>query len=355
MTRAARATRLLAAVAPRSSPDARARRVRELRAGTLTAPRWTYTRPDLGEGPAISRAARDELHRLASTELAGLYGARLDEIESEQAMMAAVGTARLGELARARFASASTSVARAATALATEWIGDAPIARSAPGLMSDALDSRSLVSRMRAEVGRLRLPFRVVVDDALGALAATGERTIFIAKGRTTDDEDVARTVMHEVLAHAAPRARAAELTPGIFAIGTARGTDDQEGLALVLESRHGFLTPRRRRELAARHVAVMWMLDSATFVDVANKLSSDHAFPADEALRVAERAFRGDDGTRAGLGRERVYLESFVRVGAWLEASPEDEAVLSAGQVALDAVTVLRPFVATPRQRGGP
>ena len=59
----------------------------------------------------------------------------------------------------------------------------------------------------------------------------------------------------------------------------------------------------------------------------------------------MAERAFRGGDGSSPGLGRERVYLESFVRVRAHLAAHPDDEAVLASGQIALEAIETLRPL----------
>jgi hypothetical protein len=70
------------------------------------------------------------------------------------------------------------------------------------------------------------------------------------------------------------------------------------------------------------------------------------HGLDPADAVLVAERAFRGGDGTRAGLGRERTYIESFVRVRARLEANPDDERVMAAGQVALDAVDALREWV---------
>jgi hypothetical protein len=65
------------------------------------------------------------------------------------------------------------------------------------------------------------------------------------------------------------------------------------------------------------------------------------------EAVVAAERAFRGADGQRPGLGRERVYLGALVRVKAHLEARPDDEHVLASGQVSLDAIEALRPFAA--------
>jgi hypothetical protein len=84
-------------------------------------------------------------------------------------------------------------------------------------------------------------------------------------------------------------------------------------------------------------------MLDGASFADVSWALADTHGFDAVEAVLVAERAFRGGDGVRPGLGRERVYLESFVRVRERFASHPEDEAVMASGQVAVDAVDALR------------
>lgn len=84
-------------------------------------------------------------------------------------------------------------------------------------------------------------------------------------------------------------------------------------------------------------------MLGGGAFDDVATSLVREHGLEPRDAVVVAERAFRGGDGARPGLGRERVYLEAFVRVRAHLAARPADEEVLAAGQVAIDAVGALR------------
>jgi hypothetical protein len=70
------------------------------------------------------------------------------------------------------------------------------------------------------------------------------------------------------------------------------------------------------------------------------------HGVEVTEAVIVTERAFRGSDGTFPGLGRERVYLESFLRVGSHLTAHPEDERVLAAGQISVDAAATVRAVV---------
>jgi hypothetical protein len=198
---------------------------------------------------------------------------------------------------------------------------------------------------MREAVGRLRLPFTVIATPSLASLAATGERVILVAAGRLVADEDATRTVLHEIEGHARPRARSLQASSGLFRAGTERGVDDQEGWAVLLEQRAGLLGARRRRQLAARHRAVEAMLDGASFADVASALVHEHGLVAADAIAVSERAFRGGDGTHAGLGRERVYLEAFVRVRAHLARRPRDEAVLAAGQIGVDAVDALRRF----------
>jgi hypothetical protein len=87
-------------------------------------------------------------------------------------------------------------------------------------------------------------------------------------------------------------------------------------------------------------------MLDGATFGDVARMLVDAHGLDAADAVLVAERAFRGHDGVRPGLGRERVYLESLVLVRQHLARRPQDEDVLACGQVAVESCESLRAYV---------
>jgi hypothetical protein len=215
---------------------------------------------------------------------------------------------------------------------------------------SDDPSPGTLLTRKREEVSRLGLPFAVVVQPALAALAATGESHILVAAGRMISKDDVERTVMHEIEAHAIPRTRAAQGRLAIFQIGTARGIDDQEGFALVLEERSGFSTPRRKRELAARHLAVEAMDGGATFADAVTALVKVHGLTPRESVLIAERCFRGGDGTTPGLGRERIYLEAYHRVKEHLASKPTDEGILTSGQVSLDAIETLAPFVRKAR-----
>lgn len=349
---AVRSVRLLGSVVPRNAPQERARIMSALEAGQSVNPRWTYARTD---HTLLRKALARAGHSLAAEPhpFAQLYAARARELEVEAALASEAGTAVLGALARARFRSLSPQAAGEATILARKWMAEGHEALAAGDagageelLPSDAPVPGSLLTRMREEVGRLGLPFAVVVQPSLSALAATGERHILIAAGRMTRHEDVERTVMHEIEAHAIPRTRAAQARLAIFQIGTARGIDDQEGLALVLEERGNFLSPRRKRELAARHLAVEAMDGGATFADALSALVKEHGLSVGDAVLVAERAFRGGDGTSPGLGRERIYLEAFLRVGDHLRKKPTDEGILTSGQVSLDSIPVLGPLV---------
>jgi hypothetical protein len=360
LVEAVRSVRLLGSLVPRNAPQERARILAALESGQAVAPRWSYARTDHTLlRKALGRAAQ----RLAAEPhpVAQLYAARCRELEIEAALASEAGTPVLGALARARFRSLSPQAAGEATILARKWIAEAHEALSGPDhrrdplLASDSNEPGSLLMRMREEVSRLGLPFAVVVQPSLSALAATGERHILVAQNRLTSREDVERTVMHEIEAHAIPRTRAAQAPIAIFQIGTARGVDDQEGLALVLEERGHYLSPRRKRELAARHLAVEAMDGGATFPDALHALVKEHGMPAPDAVLVAERAFRGGDGTMAGLGRERIYLEAFLRVGEHLRRKPTDEGILTSGQVSLDAIGVLGPLVRKARQTEPP
>jgi hypothetical protein len=347
LTRAAHEVRVLSALTPTDAQAERARLIAELDAGRASAPRWTYAARPHDELRRALDAAEGILERGDLGPVETLFLARTRELGLEAAMCACAGRPELARLARARFEPHAPRVARAASELCASWLAEAPGCGLGPHRPSDAPDPRSLLSLMRAAVGRLRLPFTVVESPWLAPLAATGERVILVATGRLVADEDARRTVLHEIEGHARPRAQSVHAPSPLFRIGTARGNDDQEGRAVLLEERAGLLGPRRRRQLAARHRAVEAMLGGASFADVAVAMVRGCGLEPAEAVIVAERAFRGGDGTHPGLGRERVYLESLVRVREHLAARPQDDAMMASGQIAVGSLDALRAHLA--------
>ena len=347
LARAAREVRLLGAATPIAAQAERRRVTQAFEAGGEARPRWSY-RPSAPDAALrLLAEARRTLVFAGGSPLATLYDERARELELEAELSALVGTAALGVRAGERFRG-GVALAREASALACAWLAAPPLRDSCarePGIVSDATDPRSLLSRMREEVRRHDLPFTVIPQPDLAPLAATGDAAILVAEGRLLSAVDTERTVFHEIEGHARPRARASSCALGLFAFGSARGADDQEGRALVLEEQRGFLDVPRKRQLAARHRAVDLMRDGATFVDAARALIRDYDLAPSAAVLAAERAFRGGDGEHAGLGREHVYLTSFLAVGAWLKEHPDDERVLSRGRIALAALDGVRAY----------
>jgi hypothetical protein len=352
LRRAAGRIRLLAAVTPTNLAEERARVADSFARGDPRAPRFTYERCEHGEVrralEVIARAIPGEF----PAALAQVYSDRVEELALEARIAESAGTPTLGLLSLARFSEGSAEVARESRDQAAEWLlpapglpGGIPPEPPAPTpstTRSDADDPCSLVSMMRREVGARRLPFAVVTSLSLSCRAATGERTIWVAAGRQLTSEEARRTVLHEVEGHALPRARASR-RPAIFSIGTARGADDQEGYALLVEERAGAMGPARKRELAARHWAAVRMAAGADFVEVTRGLVREHDYPAPEAIDVAERVFRGAGATGQGLGRERVYIGAWLRVRRRLFRRPGDEEVLASGQVSVCSIDELR------------
>lgn len=345
---AAREVHMLAAATPENAPAERARLADALRRGDAECPRWTYRSTSAGGRMGELREALEEAWRAAETQSRRdgaweLAAERARELALEAAICEAVGTREVGKLAEERFAPVRREVRAQASRTCAEWLAEEPEVGTGETMASDDPDPRSLVSRLRAEVGRLRLPFTVVIQPSLAPLAATGDRVVLVAPGRPTTERDVTRTVLHEIEGHVLPRARALQAPLVLLRVGTARGVDDQEGRALLLEERAGLLCGRRRRQLALRHRAFEAMIDGASFADVTRELAGTRGVDPALAVIVAERVFRGADGVHPGLGRERVYLESLVRVRAHLAAHPDDEPVLASGQVALEAVDAVR------------
>lgn len=303
---AARRVRLLEAATPLNAEPELARLASARRAGRRPEPAFVYAAPpgtaDL-VGPLESLAAwLDDGAPPPGARLA----ARARELADDARLAAAVGSGALPPLAARRFRSEAADDARA-----ERWArldggpGGGPLVTS-----DDESDPNSLLRRMRSAVGRLRLPVRVVARPGLAALAATGDATIYVAAGRRLGPRDVARTVLHEVWGHALP-ALARRRSPYPLASRPAGDGDREEGRALLLEERAGFLDRARKKELGLRHLAARMAHDAAPFHDIADRLEGFGAPPA-QALRLAARATRG-----GGLGRERIYLPMLRLAGA--------------------------------------
>lgn len=331
-----RRVRLLGSLSPANFGEEVARLEGVWQSGGRDAPRFLYRpEPDLD---GVVSAAREIASRMSGGgELAELYVERARELEIEAEIVAARGTTRVAAIAKRRFEVAA-SLAEEADALAERWLaeGEAEGADAELVRTDDAADPRSLLSRAQKEVGRLRLPVRLVVTPSLAPLAAAGDRLLQIGAGRRGTVTDIERTVLHEVYGHLLPMHRAERGALALFETGSARGSEGQEGYALLLESRAGYLRGTRARELALRHIAARFVHGGGTFADTVVALQG-RAAPLEQAIRIAARAHRG-----GGLAREAGYIPAFVSARA---AAAKDEAIehaLACGRFSVPAAEVL-------------
>ncbi|APR80078.1 Hypothetical protein A7982_05425 [Minicystis rosea] len=304
------------------------------------APKFVYE-PVPGCG-----AVRHALELLAADlephgELGAIYAARAMEMADDASLCEHAGTAGLWDAARRRYARRDRFDDEA-DVVAKEWLAEETPSADDEALVrsDDERSPRSLVARMREEIGKRRLPLRVVVKDNIASLAATGDGFVQVIAGKMLAMRDVERTVLHEIEGHVEPRVAASGNALGIFAIGTARGADDQEGRALWLERANGFLDHGRRREIALRHVAARSVEARAELTDTA-ELLRDHGAPIDMALRVAARVHRG-----GGLGREVVYLPALLRVEAAIARDHAIDHVLRMGRVSVETAPTLAAWL---------
>jgi hypothetical protein len=366
LTMAAAQIKLIRSVTPANADSELALLEQAFRRGVQRLPRWRYDPPPIV--PELPRA----LDALAvflekDSPLGSIYAARARELRLEAELVEAIGTSRMTSVARQRFLGSSSGEladAEEADQLALSWtaggaesgLGErAGDERADQAVRScDIHDPRSLFCRLSIEVGRKKLPVRVCVQEGMASLAATGDGVILVSANKLLSTRDIERTVLHEIEGHALPRARASRAPLALFAVGTARGIDDQEGRAIAIEEKAGFLDHGRKHELGCRHLAARATLDGADFAEVVGLLRARGA-TVEAALRIAARVQRGSRGD-GGLAREIVYLPARCKLQR-LAASPEGlkiERVMRGGRIAANVALLLAALLDEPAGNGG-
>jgi Domain of unknown function (DUF1704) len=277
---------------------------------------------------------------------ATLYAERALELELEAALAEAIGTPGFTALARRRHSIGRTSEWHAAERRAREWASAPELEQASSAVepcfaSDDASSALSLVSVLREQVGRLRLPVRVQVVHELASRAATGEGVIYVRAAERLSGRESLRIARHEVFAHALPRVRARQHPLGLLRVGCAGAAEDEEGRALVLEQRFGDLGPERRRELGLRHLAALAVADGADAHACVRRLEG-FGCGLEQAVALYARSARGAAARGGGLCRELEYLPAWLRVGAAFAAVPRLERWLEQGRASLRAARAL-------------
>jgi hypothetical protein len=346
LVEAGRAARVLPALVAKNAPGERARLVRALDAGEMPVPAWDVEprRVDSAMERALEQAAAIARRELEPS-LGALYADRFEEIALDLAMLAALGDApRVRALAARRYGTGAREIhvdgERTTVAALARKILETTSHEVEPRTLPADGGPRSMSGALRIAALASELELEVRVEPRLGAGAAAGDRTIFVASRRFGEVECV-RLVAHEILGHAVAATNGARARRRILEIGTAGSFADQEGLAIALEERAGALDDHRRRVLAARVVATDRMHAGSSFGETARHLSKDLALPTDVAITTAERAYRG-----GGVARDAGYLFGYVSVSAALAAGTATIDELRSGRVSLAALPTMRALL---------
>jgi hypothetical protein len=335
--RAERSIALLERCRPLNYPEERAELLAALRHGAPRNPRFCYapsaTVQQLCAGLGTVAAVAEQ-----GGAWGALYAQRAYELHLEAAIVAAVGTPQGRDSARIRFGANRGVEVEAARELAMRWaVLPAEVDEGLPRYVSDdAQQPWSLVSAMRRAVGEARIGFRVVTNPDLTSAAATGDGVIVVRAGIELTERAAKRVVMHEVLGHALPRHHALSEEIGLFRVGSAGGPDEEEGRALLIESRLNLMDPERKRQLGLRHLAARSVHAGATWVETARELRGLGSRLV-ECVDIASRAHRG-----GGLGREVVYLESYLRLQSAFASDAAAERPLERGRVSVECGRLL-------------
>lgn len=328
--------RLIDRVAPRNLAAERARLLARLTRGERVEPELQY------EPPPDLRAVRTVLVELARAlesegEIAGLYAARALELDREASLVEAVGTPAFRTLSAARFPEVPDT-APALDALVRSFLDAPPSVAPAELIRSDDEGHpHSLLSILRARIGAARQPVRVELRPSLATIAAAGQDVVLIRPGVLLSRRRAERIAVHELEAHVYPRLAARRQSLGLFRTGSSGSAEHEEGRALLIEERAGFLDGTRQRELALRHLAAAAVRDGASLSDTIALLASHGATP-ESGLDMALRSLRG-----GGLARELVYLPAYLQIKAAFTAEPETERWFENGRVSLRAAQILR------------
>lgn len=285
--------------------------------------------------------------RLLSREcvVGALYMERLDELELDLAILDAWGDPkRVRPLCARRYGRGTERIQTASgevtlIEVARDLLRTVPREPAHPAtLPAEAPKGEPSVAAImaRAVLG-IGLDAEVRVEPRLASLAATGERTVFLA-ARKFSEKEAHRLTAHEVFGHLVVAANARAQSLRLLQIGLKGAFADQEGLALYLEERMGFMCGDRLRTLSARVVATEMLHEGAPFGETARLMHDVHGFSLEASILIAERTYRG-----GGAARDAGYLAGYLRVRSAMIAGSVEVDEMRRGRVSLAAVASLR------------
>jgi uncharacterized protein (TIGR02421 family) len=274
----------------------------------------------------------------APDEVVEIYQQKQHELDLTKEMFAAVGSDKFTRRAIEIFGAPTAEDAGKAREVLVRLAHVTPLEES-----SSAREFAKILKTRLEELGiSMKITLLSSMATRISVDAASG--TICLNKKALFAPQQIQRLLVHEVDAHAVRIHNGACLPWGIFSMGTAGYREAEEGLAVYLEHRSGYLYPFQKKIYAGRCLAVYLSL-SAGFAEVFEELRD--YFDEKTAYAIVERIKRGlSDTAHAGaLTKEFHYFTGPDKIRSYLH-SGNDLSMLMGGKIAFKHVQVMAKLV---------
>ncbi|MFB2972536.1 tyrosine/phenylalanine carboxypeptidase domain-containing protein [Aerosakkonema sp. BLCC-F183] len=207
------------------------------------------------------------------------------------------------------------------------------------------IPSEDMAARMRKALTEAGLTdWCVIISNAMSARISVRsiDKQVKVNAEYLFSPSELKRLLVHEIGTHVF-RAVNGDLQPlRLLRFGLCNYLLTEEGLANYHEASYGVQSPADQRRYALRVIAADMSLNHS-FYEVFHELVQYTTL--DEAFDIVARAKRGfiDTNVPGCHVKDKVYLEGFRQVSAYLERYPDDYSLLMCGKVALSMLPELR------------
>lgn len=177
-----------------------------------------------------------------------------------------------------------------------------------------------------------------VRDDVEGIMVSRG--TLNINENFSVNKDRAFSLLQHEVGTHVVTYYNGKAQPLKLFYIGVPGYEELQEGLAVLAEYLTGGLTSSRMRTIAARVIAVDYMVKGKTFIDTFRLLMDRYHFTERSAFFITTRVYRG-----GGLTKDAVYLKGLLNVIKYIQEG-KDLSQLLIGKIRQDYLPYVQELI---------
>lgn len=177
-----------------------------------------------------------------------------------------------------------------------------------------------------------------VRDDVEGIMVSRG--TLNINENFSVNKDRAFSLLQHEVGTHIVTYYNGKAQPLKLFYIGVPGYEELQEGLAVLAEYLTGGLTSSRMRTVAARVIAVDYMVKGKSFIETFKLLMDRYEFTERAAFFITTRVYRG-----GGLTKDAVYLKGLLNVIQYIQEG-KDLSNLLIGKIRQDYLPYVQELI---------